>query len=159
MGLQDAVKRRVYATRDSLEGLPGLLKSYGIGEPFHLAFILNHLTKLGLGPKDTFDKRAFRNGFLGRLLRDSTHHVLRELKYHARIPVPGSYQLVGVADEGQGYIREGTDPKKVFTLEKGHIYGMFLRSSLARIWHSWSSAKFVCRKPLARNLYISRARV
>ncbi|KAI0284919.1 RNA dependent RNA polymerase-domain-containing protein [Russula brevipes] len=120
--LQDAVKRRVYTTRDSLEGLPGLLKSYGIGEPFHLAFILNHLTKLGLGPKDTFDTRAFRNGFLGRLLRDSTHHVLRELKYHARIPVPGSYQLVGVADEGQGYIREGADPKKVFTLKKGHIY-------------------------------------
>ena len=46
-------------------------------------------------------------------------------KFKARIPVPDSYQLVGVADEGQAYIEEDIDKDDVFTLEPGRIYGTF----------------------------------
>jgi hypothetical protein len=55
------------------------------------------------------------------------HHSLREVKFKARIPVPDSYQLVGVADEGRAYIQEGVDEGRVFTLKPGTIYGTFLR--------------------------------
>jgi len=127
--LQDAMKAQVYTASHSLEGFTDHLRGYSIGRSFYLPFILDQLAKLGLGPRDTFEKRAFGNAFLGRLLRGSTHHILREMKYRARIPVPGSYRLVGVADEGQGYIREGADPSEVFTLKEGFIYGMVSHSS------------------------------
>ena len=48
------------------------------------------------------------------------------MKFKARIPVPHSYQLVGVADEGQAYIKEGVDPANIFTLHEKEIYGIFL---------------------------------
>ena len=137
MDLQDSLKGRISSASDSLEDITGLIKTYSIGESFHLAFILNQLTKLGLGPKDTFDKIAFGNAFLGRLLRGSAHHILREVKYKTQIPVSRSYRLVGVADEGEAYIREGVDPDTVFTLKDGFIYGMSPPRPAVTIAHSW----------------------
>ncbi len=157
MDIQDSVKARISSASDSLEDITGLLKTYSIGGSFHLAFILDQLTKLGLGPRDTFDKMAFGNAFLGRLLRGSAHHMLRELKYKTEMPVSRSYRLVGVADEGQAYIREGVDPDTVFTLKEGFIYGMCPLSSAIMITHSWDCDKSVLKRPLTRNLYISKA--
>jgi RNA-dependent RNA polymerase len=157
MDIQDSVKARISSASDSLEDITGLLKTYSIGGSFHLAFILDKLTRLGLGPRDTFDKMAFGNAFLGRLLRYSAHHMLRELKYKTQMPVSRSYQLVGVADEGQAYIREGVDPDTVFTLKEGFIYGMCPLSSAIMIAHSWDCDKSVSKRPLTRNLYISKA--
>ncbi|KAG8915203.1 hypothetical protein FRC00_006648 [Tulasnella sp. 408] len=50
------------------------------------------LTLGGQGP------RAVNDGFLNRSIRFARNHVLREMKHRARIPVKGSYTLVGVAD-------------------------------------------------------------
>ena len=41
---------------------------------------------------------ALRDDFFQKSLEFAIHHVLRELKQHARIPVPGGWTLVGVAD-------------------------------------------------------------
>lgn len=125
MDLQEAAKRRIYLAGDSLPMFAGLLKSHGLGDKFRLAFVLEQLFKLGLDFKDHFDKEEIGNAFLGRLVRDSMNHSLREVKFKARIPVPHSYQLVGVADEGQAYIKEGVDPANVFTLKEKQIYGIF----------------------------------
>jgi RNA-dependent RNA polymerase len=100
-----------------------MLKSHSLGNKFHLSFILEQLHLLGLDLQNNADKRAIESVFLRRLLRCSMVHVLREIKFKARIPVPNSYQLVGVADEGQAYIREGANPEDVFTLPESHIYG------------------------------------
>ena len=70
---------------------------------------------------------SIKSTFFERLLRFSIHHSLREVKFKARIPVPNSYQLVGVADEGRAYVQEGVDEDRVFTLKPGTIYGTFLR--------------------------------
>jgi RNA-dependent RNA polymerase len=126
MDLQGATKRTIYLASDSTKIFADLLKSHSLGDTFRLAFILEQLVKLGLDFKDYLDKEAIESPFLGRLVRDSMNHSLREVKFKARIPVPHSYQLVGVADEGQAYIKEGEDPDKVFTLKEGFIYGMFL---------------------------------
>ncbi|KAH9989050.1 RNA dependent RNA polymerase-domain-containing protein [Russula compacta] len=102
LDLQDAAKRHIYLASDSLQILLGCLE----------------LIKVGLDFKDYLDKEAIGSAFFGRLVRDSMNHSLREMKFKARIPVPHSYQLVGVADEGQAYIKEGADPDKVFTLKE-----------------------------------------
>ncbi|KAI0253582.1 RNA dependent RNA polymerase-domain-containing protein [Lactifluus subvellereus] len=123
MDLQNEAKRRIYLASDSLKIFADLLRSHGgLGGEFRLAFILEQLVKLGLDFKDYLDKEAIRSAFLGRLVRDAMNHALREVKFKARIPVPHSYQLVGVADEGHAYIKEGVESDKVFTLKEGFIY-------------------------------------
>ena len=125
--LQERAKAKIYLSRDSLKNFLELLKDHGLGYKFHLSFILEQLIKLKLDFKDSTDKKAIKSAFFERLLRFSIHHSLREVKFKARIPVPDSYQLVGVADEGRAYIEEGEDEDRVFTLKPGTIYGTLLR--------------------------------
>ncbi|KAF8267887.1 RNA dependent RNA polymerase-domain-containing protein [Lactarius quietus] len=120
--LQEEAKARIYLASGSLKIFVVLLKSQSLGGQFHLAFVLEQLFKLGLDFRDHLDKDAIGSAFLGRLVRDSMNHSLREMKFKARIPVPHSYQLVGVADEGQAYINEGVPPDQVFTLGEKEIY-------------------------------------
>ena len=121
--LQDATKAEIFLSGDSLINFRNLLKSHNLGNKFHLPFILEQLDLLGLDFRNSVDKRAVGSAFLDRLVRSSMGHALREVKFRARIPIPKSYQLVGVADEGQAYIREGIDAENVFTLPEGYIYG------------------------------------
>jgi RNA-dependent RNA polymerase len=131
MHLQEAATQAIYHASDSLESFADLLKSHGLGDMFRLASILEQLAKLGHDLKDYLDREVTVNAFLGRLVRDLMKHSLREVKFKARIPVPHSYQLVGVADEGQAYINEGANPDKVFTLKEGFVYGIFSRGPTA----------------------------
>ena len=126
MDLQERAKASIYISTNSLENFSQLLKNYGIGDRFHLVFILEQLFKLGLDFKDSTGRIPIKSTFFERLLRFSMHHSLREVKFKARIPVPNSYQLVGVADEGRAYIQEGVDEDRVFTLKPGFIYGTSL---------------------------------
>jgi RNA-dependent RNA polymerase len=123
--LQEKAKGDIYLARDSLDKLKKLLASHKLGSKFYLISILDQLSKLGLDLKDSNDEKAIRSAFFGRLIRYAMSHSLREVKFKARIPVPESYQLVGVADEGQAYINEGKED--VFTLKEGFIYGTFPR--------------------------------
>ncbi|KAG9048828.1 hypothetical protein FS837_011911 [Tulasnella sp. UAMH 9824] len=59
------------------------------------------LTLGGQGPTAVNDR------FLNRSIRFARNHVLREMKHRARIPVKGSYTLVGVADF-TGYLPPNT---------------------------------------------------
>jgi RNA-dependent RNA polymerase len=127
MDLQEKAKAEIYLAGDSLNNFLKLLKNHGLGYKFHLSFILEQLIKLKLDFKHSTDKTAIKSVFFERLLRFSIHHSLREVKFKARIPVPDSYQLVGVADEGRAYIQEGVDEDRVFTLKPDTIYGTFLR--------------------------------
>ena len=132
LDLQEDAKARISLASDSLKIFVCLLRSQSLGSKFHLAFILEQLITLGLDFRDSTleNKEAIRSAFLGRLVRDSMNHSLREVKFKARIPVPRSYQLVGVADEGRAYINEGAHPDEVFTLGKNQIYGMIRRGCI-----------------------------
>ena len=132
--LEDA-KAKIYQSSDSLEDFSWQLMKHNQGRKFRLGFIFEQLHKLGLAFVDGKDKKAVENAFFERLLRFSMNHSLREVKFKARIPVPKSYQLVGVADEGQAYINEGVDKDDVFTLGPGKIYGTFLRRFAVALLH------------------------
>jgi RNA-dependent RNA polymerase len=123
LDLQEKAKGFIYDSRNSLKKFKELLTSYNLGLKFHLASILERLNKLGLDFGDEVNTKTIRSAFFERLVRYSMNHPLREVKFKARIPVPNSYQLVGVADEGWAYINEGAKEDDVFTLKEGFIYG------------------------------------
>jgi hypothetical protein len=78
------------------------MSSYSFGDAYHLAKLFHHLARtLHLS------QAAHRyDPFLSRVLDLAMHIAKRELKYRARIVVPGSWTLVGVADV-HGVLREG----------------------------------------------------
>ncbi|KAI6030175.1 hypothetical protein EDC04DRAFT_2712284 [Pisolithus marmoratus] len=53
--------------------------------------------------------------FLSRLRSYEINHVFRGVKYHARVPVPDSYMLPGVADEGSSQRMSAGDSRTVCT--------------------------------------------
>jgi len=132
LALQEKAKEDIYSSHDSLEDFLELLKAYNPGGKFHLVYILEQLVKLEQlakpepNSKDGSSKKVIKSAFFERLLCYTMHHALRGIKFKARIRVPMSYQLVGVADEGRAYINEGTKEDDVFTLKANQIYGMFL---------------------------------
>src|SRR5712671_1906301 len=123
--LQEKAMANIYPSEHSFTQFSAQLKKHRLGSKFHLASVLEQLYKLGLDFEDKEDKKAIKSEFLERLLRFSMNHALREVKFKARIPVPESYQLVGVADEGRAYIAEGAKESDVHTLNPGQIYGTF----------------------------------
>ncbi|KAG8912062.1 hypothetical protein FRC01_005314, partial [Tulasnella sp. 417] len=93
LGLQRAAIRDVEAATESFSGCAEFLDINGCGTSYHISSVFLHLTRLGLtlggqGPT------AVRDGFLNRSIRFAKHHVLREMKHKARIPVKGDVQFV-----------------------------------------------------------------
>jgi len=85
-----AVEATKKATR-SLKGAAALMENHGLGSVYKIPFILKSLEKLGI-----VDLSG--NDFYVRMRVLAINHVLRDLKFRARIPIPGAWTLVGVAD-------------------------------------------------------------
>ena len=150
--LQEEAKASINRSSHSLAKFSCLLTKHNLAGKFHLAFILEQLSKLGLDFKDIIGGTFFE-----RLLRFSMNHALREVKFKARIPVPNSYQLVGVADEGQAYIREGVKEEDVFTLGPNRIYGAFLPGSTAVLPYANGNIQSVFKRAQMNRPNTSRA--
>jgi RNA-dependent RNA polymerase len=154
IALQKRVKALINSSIHSLGHFSQLLTEHNLGGNFHLAFILKQMSELGLDFEDFTDKKAIKCVFFERLLRFSINHSLRRIKFKARVPVPESYQLVGVADEGQAYIKEGIVNKDdVYTLGPGRIYGMFLRGFAVVLPHANYNLQSVCKNPRMNSLF------
>ncbi|OCH96496.1 RdRP-domain-containing protein [Obba rivulosa] len=97
--LQDDAVRHVEDSRDSLENAARLLETHGLGSSFRLTSIMLNLHKLGVEP-------LMQDVFWRQMMDFAVNHVLRELKHHARIPVPNGWTLVGVADVHR-FLEEG----------------------------------------------------
>jgi hypothetical protein len=103
---QDDAVQTTRKAASSLKEAASLLECHGLGASYRLPSILNHLDKLGLNSLPDDD-------FYQKMLEYATHHVLRDLKSHSRIPVPGAWTLVGVADTHR-YLQEN----QIFTCIK-----------------------------------------
>ena len=107
---RDAVEKTNEASK-SLDSASRLLEQHGLGTTFRMTSVLLNLHKLGADLESTRQDGKFTS-FLKKSLEFAVNHVLRDLKYKARIPVPDAWTLVGVADEYD-------------YLEEGQIYGQF----------------------------------
>ncbi|KAH7908760.1 RNA dependent RNA polymerase-domain-containing protein [Hygrophoropsis aurantiaca] len=120
MTLQDMAVADARMAHDSIERFTNVLDANKLGHNFSLSTTLKRLATLGLDLKPTRLQKPIDNPFLARLRACAINHVLRGIKHSARIPIPNSYMLVGVADEGNAYIKAGyTD---VYTLAPGKIF-------------------------------------
>jgi hypothetical protein len=101
---QDAVKKTEDASQ-SLSKASELLDQHGLGTAYRLRALSLRLQELGLEFPREGDGDDLLS-FLQRVLKFAVNNILRDLKYHARIPVPNAWTLVGVADEWD-YLEEG----------------------------------------------------
>ncbi|KAI8897258.1 RNA dependent RNA polymerase-domain-containing protein [Globomyces pollinis-pini] len=93
----DAIKDIQNSTK-SFASASKLLEHYGLGKSFKIpALLSNMLTILDLDLADICEEDGLPS--ILDILRYSVYHILRDIKHRARIPVPGSYVLGGVADE------------------------------------------------------------
>ena len=99
--LQDNETRAANTLMESLKNSGWLLDRYSLGNSFKLPFVIQNLHECGVS-MTSLDS----DGFWSRMMSSARNHILRELKYHARIPVSGGWTLVGVADV-HGQLREG----------------------------------------------------
>src|SRR5215471_17849624 len=87
---QDLAVAEAQEANETLRRAAGFLEQHGLGSSFRLSSVMISLDSLGIAP--------LSDEFYGRMMEYAVHHVLRELKHHARIPIPGGWTLVGVAD-------------------------------------------------------------
>ncbi|EAU92881.1 RNA-directed RNA polymerase 2 [Coprinopsis cinerea okayama7 len=103
---QDRAVRETQQAASSLATAAAMLDTYGLGASFRLPSVMNSLNKLGI-PVLNQDR------FLSRAMEYAINHILRLLKNHARIPVPGAWTLVGVAD-----VHRFLQPRQIFAYVK-----------------------------------------
>ncbi|KAG6878423.1 hypothetical protein C0993_007024 [Termitomyces sp. T159_Od127] len=111
---QDRTVYEAEQSAQSLERAARLLEIYGLGSSFRLPSVMLTLTKLNV-----FDRLS--NRFYRQMMNCAIYHVLRLLKNHARIPIPGAWTLVGVADVHK-FLQEGEIFACIKPLEGPIIY-------------------------------------
>lgn len=109
--LQDAAVTILQTARHSLSDFANLLDTHGLGKAFSLSYLMRSLDKIGCTLEHHDSARAVGTPFLRGLIDTAMLSVLRSMKHSARIPVPQSWNLVGIADEDR-------------VLGPGQIYGM-----------------------------------
>jgi RNA-dependent RNA polymerase len=124
LALQESAVADARRIDDSIDEFRSVLKAHALGSGYRLAHTLERISKLGLDLKSDDESKAADTLFLNRVRNFAKNHVLRDIKHSARIPVPNSWLLVGVADEGPAYVNEGY--QNVFCLPAGKIYGTVL---------------------------------
>ncbi|KAJ6490593.1 RNA dependent RNA polymerase-domain-containing protein [Mycena vitilis] len=123
--LQDIAVAAAETIDDSISQFRAVLREHSLGNPFRLAFLLHRLEELGLDLRAKHRTPGIDNEFFAQLRRVAKNDVLRDIKHSARILIPESYLLVGVADEGPAYIKAGYS--NVYELPPGKIYACIHR--------------------------------
>ena len=121
--LQHLAVSKARTVDDSLSQFNDVLESHNLGSSYKLRQTIGRLqNRYNVDLKsDGRGTISIDNPFFSQLRQVAMTHVLRDIKHNARIPVPNSYILVGVADEGPAY--EAAGYTNVFKLEESQIYG------------------------------------
>lgn len=135
--LQDAAIAEIHMSSDRIMQCRQLFRDHSLGQAFKLPFLLRFLHEVGLGMQYERSKFELNDPFFDNLVLYAKNSVLRSLKHAARIPVKDSWLLVGVADEGPAYEKEGY--QDVYKLQEGEIFGA---SSFGCI------VIYMCRSPM-----------
>ncbi|KAF8969863.1 RNA dependent RNA polymerase-domain-containing protein [Flammula alnicola] len=120
--LQDAAVADAKTIDDSISHFCNVLSSHRLGSSYRLKEIMGRLQDhYNMELTSNGGKIAIDSPFLQQIRQVAMTDVLRDIKHSARIPVPNSYLLVGVADEGPAYSGE-PGYENVYCLGVGEIY-------------------------------------
>ncbi|KAF9526964.1 RNA dependent RNA polymerase-domain-containing protein [Crepidotus variabilis] len=127
----------------SIDHFVRLSSSYHLGSNFYLLDLLRRIEK---EYSPTIQNRIFQLPLFQGLCRVATNVILREIRERARIPIEGSYRLVGVADEGPEYIKK-FGWNDVLCLREGEIFACIQTNhNESPVWLQGSAT--VSRNPL-----------
>jgi hypothetical protein len=99
INLQSTCIREVQAIQTSLSQATKVFLQHNLGASYHLPSLFNNISEyLGLDISDGPDG-GLNHYLMKEALYCAATHALREIKYRAHIPVPGSVTLLGVCDE------------------------------------------------------------
>lgn len=110
---QDLAIDKTRSALRSLADAAEMFEQNGLGASFRISTTLRGLSDLGI--------INLGGSFYHDVLEDATYHVLRELKHRSRIPIPGGWTLVGVADE-HNYLEENEIFVCVTPVGRGPVY-------------------------------------
>ncbi|KAJ7172136.1 RNA dependent RNA polymerase-domain-containing protein [Mycena filopes] len=142
--LQDLAVAAARTIDDSISQFRAVLKDHSLGNGYRLPYLLEKLEALGLGLQAKHRTPGIDNEFFRQLRQVAVNDVLRDMKHSARIPIPESYLLVGVADEGPAYKRAGYP--NVYELPAGQIYACIHRRNEEPMWLEGSCT--ISRSPI-----------
>lgn len=110
----------------TFDGASQQLRNNRLGRPFRLADTFEKLSILGMELNQDGIRTATG---LEKILNSSLYHIKLGIKHKARIPVPGSYTLVGVCDEDKYLL-----PKQIYGMY--NIFNYHLLFSYFVVWRS-----------------------
>ncbi|KAJ3576204.1 hypothetical protein NP233_g613 [Leucocoprinus birnbaumii] len=121
LALQDKEVTKARTIHDSIEHFRTVLWHHHLGRPFRFSWIIKQLQELGfeINDKDP-NKPNIDTPFLKQIREVAMMDIMRDIKHSARILVPDSHLLVGVADEGPAYEKRGYE--NVYCLRPGQVY-------------------------------------
>lgn len=121
--LQERAVAEVRSAPDAFNRLRTLFKTHSLGTAFSLTDVITRLDALQVNLR-SMQSQILQSPFFGRVARCSMNTLLRDMKYRCRIPIPQSWKLAGVVDEGPTYEENKENAsRKVLTLEKDEIFG------------------------------------
>jgi hypothetical protein len=103
---QDKAVHETKTATHSLSQAAALFEGHGLGTSYRLPSIMQSLGKCSIA-------NLSGNKFYEKMLEYGINHILRLLKHKARIPVPGAWTLVGVAD-----VHRYLKPREIFACIK-----------------------------------------
>ena len=124
LDLQRLAVERARTIDDSISQFNDILAAHNLGSGFRLQHTMERLQDRynmefkSEGPRTI----SMDNPFFSQLRQIAMNDVLRGIKHSARIPIPNSYLLVGVADEGPAY-EAAAGYTNIFKLNEFEIYG------------------------------------
>ncbi|KAJ7256500.1 RNA dependent RNA polymerase-domain-containing protein [Mycena haematopus] len=142
--LQDNAVAAARTIHDSISQFRAVLRDHSLGNNFRLSFLLQKLEAMGLDLRSKHRIPGVDNEFLRQIRQVAENAVLRDIKHSARIPIPESYLLVGVSDEGPAYKKAGYS--NVYELPPGKIYACIHRQDEEPIWLQGSCT--ISRSPI-----------
>lgn len=122
LALQDKEVAEARTIHDSIDRFRSVLWRHGLGRPFRFSYLVKQLQDLDLEiNNENPDKPNADTPFLKQVREVAMMDIMRDIKHSARILVPDSHLLVGIADEGPAYVNAGFE--NVYCLPPGFIYG------------------------------------
>ncbi|KAG6833060.1 hypothetical protein H0H87_011804 [Tephrocybe sp. NHM501043] len=120
ISLQEQAAADVRDSDELSDSFHRLMEDRRLGHHFRLSSTIKQVVQLVRQSSPDLAEQFLRSPFLRHVAQVVKSAVLQDMKYGARVPIPKSYVLAGVPDEGPAYEMAGRSD--VYSLQPGQVY-------------------------------------